>query len=100
MKAAILLALASLALVAGQEYPCERKNRPSGQKDCSYYCQLNGKWELGKYQNNIPCDYSSSNDGICLEGLCYNKDTVKPGSNPGGRNQPADEGGDEEWDRK
>nr|ABR23429.1 basic tail salivary tick protein [Ornithodoros parkeri] len=71
MKAVILLAVFVVAVAAESElrFPCPKKNRPSDKTDCSYYCKKAGKWELGKYQNDIPCDYNSQGDGVCKEGL-------------------------------
>nr|ACB70371.1 acid tail salivary protein [Ornithodoros coriaceus] len=102
MKAVVLLALFVAVVVAEElQFPCPKKDRPAGQNDCSYYCQIKGQWELGKYQNNIPCDYNSQGDGICKEGLCHYNEKGSSGSdrNTGGsQNHPEEE--EEEWDRK
>nr|ABR23355.1 acid tail salivary protein [Ornithodoros parkeri] len=100
MKAVILLAIFVAAVAAESlDFPCPQKDRPSGKTDCSYYCELNGQWQLGKYQSGLPCDYNSQGDGICREGLCYynEKGSSSTQNRGSSRNQPEE---DEEWDRK
>nr|7NE8_A Chain A, tick salivary protein BSAP1 [Ornithodoros savignyi] len=84
------------------EFPCPRKQQPAGNSECSYYCEMNGQWKLGKFQNGARCDYNAVKDGVCNEGLCYaSGDSASNTQNQGGsRRQENEDQGDDEWDRK
>uniref|UniRef100_A0A147BWP4 Putative btsp n=1 Tax=Ixodes ricinus TaxID=34613 RepID=A0A147BWP4_IXORI len=81
MRVAVLTwALVGLFFVEEASSTCPTIKRRPQDTNCNYYCRnaADDGWEEGFLSDGQTCNYETSNDGECRDGICYKASVSRP----------------------